>query len=70
MEMSLKLESRLRQYEGKHTVITLDHAFSAFSGDIIRRVCFNKDDFGDLFMDHPDFSPDWWLSFCVLWRII
>ncbi|KAE8311594.1 cytochrome P450 [Aspergillus transmontanensis] len=60
VEMALKLESRLRQYEGKHTVITLDHAFSAFSGDTIRRVCFSKDDVGDLFMDHPDFTPDWY----------
>ncbi|GKZ75835.1 hypothetical protein AnigIFM56816_003291 [Aspergillus niger] len=59
-EVALKLEGRLREYEGRHKVIRLDHAFSAFSGDIIGRICLDRDDAGDEFLDHPDFAPDWY----------
>ncbi|KAE8412288.1 cytochrome P450 [Aspergillus pseudocaelatus] len=63
VEMARKLESRLRQYEGTRTVITLNHIFSLPSQAIsIRRVCFGKDDdVGGLFMDQPDFLSD-----CIL----
>src|SRR5689334_9524115 len=37
-EVTLKLESRLRDLEGSHRVIRLDHAFSAFSSDVMCRL--------------------------------
>ncbi|RAK82730.1 cytochrome P450 [Aspergillus fijiensis CBS 313.89] len=59
-EVALKLEARLREYEGTHTVIRLDHAFSAFSGDIIGRICLDREDAGNEFLDDPLFAPDWY----------
>ncbi|KAJ6114889.1 cytochrome P450 [Penicillium sp. IBT 16267x] len=59
-EVALKLEARLREYEGTNQVIRLDHALSAFSGDIIGRICLDKDDNAEEFLDNPDFAPDWY----------
>ena len=59
VEVTLKLEARLRQFAGKNQPIRLDHAFSAFSGDIIGRICLDKDDNSEEFLDDPDFAPDW-----------
>ncbi|KAH6615377.1 cytochrome P450 [Boeremia exigua] len=61
-EMVLKLESRIRDYERSHQVIRLDHAFSAFSSDVMCRLCLadgpNEEPRSD-FLSHPDFSPEW-----------
>jgi hypothetical protein len=59
-EVALHLESRLRDLKGQNRVIRLDHAFSAFSGDIIGRICL--DDGKDRFLDDPDFAPHWFVS--------
>ncbi|KAK4064679.1 hypothetical protein Trihar35433_8196 [Trichoderma harzianum] len=62
-EVALHLESRFRELEGKNAVIRLDHAFSAFSGDIIGRICLGTGDrgsHGDRFLDTPDFASDWY----------
>ncbi|KAK4066137.1 uncharacterized protein Triagg1_8205 [Trichoderma aggressivum f. europaeum] len=62
-EVALHLESRFRELEGKNAVIRLDHAFSAFSGDIIGRICLGTGDrgsHGDRFLDAPDFASDWY----------
>ncbi|RFU72325.1 cytochrome p450 [Trichoderma arundinaceum] len=62
-EVALHLESRFRELEGKNTVIRLDHAFSAFSGDIIGRICLGTGDrgsHGDRFLDDPNFASDWY----------
>ncbi|KAF2786944.1 cytochrome P450 [Melanomma pulvis-pyrius CBS 109.77] len=59
-EVALKLEDRFRELEGKDQVIRLDHAFSAFSGDIIGRICLGSADTGPRFLDDPDFAPDWY----------
>lgn len=45
-------------------MIRLDHAFSAFSGDIIGRICLDKDDNAEEFLDHPDFAPNWYAIMC------
>lgn len=61
-EVTLKLETRLRDFEGSHKVIRLDHAFSAFSSDVMSRLCLaNSPEGGHSpgFLDHADFSPDW-----------
>ncbi|KAK7935352.1 hypothetical protein PG985_000847 [Apiospora marii] len=59
-DCALHLESRLRGLEGTHTVVRLDHAFSAFSGDIIQRICLGDSEFEGRFLDDPEFAPDWY----------
>ncbi|KAF2735645.1 cytochrome P450 [Polyplosphaeria fusca] len=58
--VALKLESRFRALEGTGKVIRLDHAFSAFSGDIIGRICLGREDTGNEFLDDENFAPDWY----------
>lgn len=58
-EVALHLETRIRDLKGSGKVIRLDHAFSAFSGDIIGRICLD-DGSGARFLDDPDFSPEWY----------
>lgn len=60
-EVAFKLETRFREDEGKQKIIRLDHAFSAFSGDIIGRICLDKDHNEEEFLDHPDYAPDWYV---------
>lgn len=61
-EVALRLEERLRALKGQSKVIRLDHAFSAFSGDIIGRICLGSGQSeGDSFLDDPDFAPDWYV---------
>lgn len=58
-EVALKLEHRFLEAQGKNKVIRLDHAFSAFSGDIIGRICLGPVESNDRFLDHPEFAPEW-----------
>ncbi|KAI0872423.1 cytochrome P450 [Hypoxylon argillaceum] len=58
-EVALHLETRLRQYASTGEVIRLDHAFTAYTGDIIGRMCLDTDDPGDRFLSKDDFSADW-----------
>ena len=51
-----KFNSRLEAFKGTDTVVRLDHAFTAFSGDVIRRICC--EDKQDL-LDDPNFAPQW-----------
>lgn len=51
-----KFEFRLKSMQGTNTVIRLDHAFSAFSGDIIGKICWENH---DEFLDDPAFAPEW-----------
>lgn len=58
-DVALKFENRLKQLSGAGTIIRLDHALSAFSGDVISRICL-----GDIskneFLDDPEFAPYWY----------
>lgn len=58
-DVTLHLENRLRNLEGKNQVIRLDHALSAFSGDIIGRICLGNVDPAEEFLADPSFAPDW-----------
>lgn len=59
-EVALRLEERLRELKGQNRVIRLDHAFSAFSGDIIGRICLDSSNGKeDSFLDDSEFAPDW-----------
>src|SRR6266498_2864361 len=49
--LSTKLVSRLQALGGPSTVVRLDHAFTAFSGDVIGKVCCDSYGFGDLLED-------------------
>lgn len=55
-EVTKRFEERLVKLKGTGMIVRLDHAFSAFSGDIIGAICWEKQ---DRFLDDPDFSPDW-----------
>ncbi|KAI0532735.1 cytochrome P450 [Xylaria digitata] len=61
-EVALHLETRLREYAGTGKIVRLDHAFTAYTGDIIGRMCLDTDDPGDRFLSREDFSADWLLS--------
>lgn len=59
-EVALRLEEKFRQIKGENRVIRLDHAFSAFAGDIIGRVCLDsRNGEGSSLLDDPDFTPEW-----------
>lgn len=60
-EVALHLEQRLRALKGHNKVIRLDHAFSAFSGDIIARICLDSGDSESGFLNDPQFAPDWYV---------
>jgi hypothetical protein len=55
-EFVKKLESRLNSLSGTRTVIRLDHAFFALSGDIMAKICFDS---GKGYLDDEDFAPEW-----------
>lgn len=55
-ELCEKLIRRFQSFKGTGKVVRLDHAFLAFSGDVISRLCI--DDPPNL-VDHPDFAPEW-----------
>ncbi|RYC56702.1 hypothetical protein CHU98_g9513 [Xylaria longipes] len=69
-EVAHNLESRLRELNGQSKVIRLDHALSAFSGDIIGRICLGGFESGNEFLDDPDFSPDWYTVIHTIVRSI
>ena len=52
-----KFLARLNALKGTNSVIRLDHAFSAFSGDIMGRICWEND---AEFLDDPHFAPEWY----------
>lgn len=51
-----KFAGRLEDLKGTSSVIRLDHACSAFSGDVIGQICFED---GEKFLDDPNFAPEW-----------
>lgn len=55
-ELVGKLVGRFEALKGTRTVIRLDHAFTAFSGDIIGGLCCEQ---RNDFLDDPHFSPQW-----------
>ena len=55
-EVAEKLAGRLQALKGTGTIVRLDHAFSAFSGDVIARICWENQ---REFLDDPEFAPEW-----------
>lgn len=50
------LVSRFEALKGTHSVVRLDHAFMAFSGDVICKICCVEH---DDFLQDPEFAPHW-----------
>ncbi|KAK6065107.1 cytochrome p450 [Seiridium cupressi] len=59
-ELSIHLESRLRDLAGQNRVIKLDHAFSCFARDVIGTMCLGRDDYRDQLLHSPEFSSEWY----------
>jgi hypothetical protein len=51
---------RFESFKGTGKVVRLDHAFNAFSGDVISRICIDDP---PSFVDDPEFSPGWFQLF-------
>ncbi|GFF32208.1 trichodiene oxygenase [Aspergillus udagawae] len=51
--------NRFESFKGTGKVVRLDHAFTAYSGDVINRLCM--DDPPDVLVNDPEFSP-WWYN--------
>ncbi len=51
---------RFDSFRGSGKVVRLNHAFTAFSGDVIRRLCMDDP---PSFVDDTDFSPEWFNLF-------
>jgi hypothetical protein len=52
-----KLVMRLQEYKGTGKVIRLDHALSAFAGDVISGICADNKTMS--FLGDTDFAPQW-----------
>lgn len=52
-----KLAARFEALKGTNSVVRLDHAFSAFSGDVIGRICWDEQ---EEFLDDAEFAPEWY----------
>lgn len=50
------LAGRLDALKGTHSVVRLDHAFFAFTGDVIGRVCLDEP---SNYLIDPQFAPQW-----------
>ncbi|GAB7349557.1 hypothetical protein MBLNU459_g0253t3 [Dothideomycetes sp. NU459] len=51
---------RFKGFKGTGKVVRLDHAFTAFSGDVINRLCIDDP---PCLVDDPDFAPGWFELF-------
>ncbi|GAP91441.1 putative cytochrome P450 [Rosellinia necatrix] len=66
-EIAELLETRLRQYANTGEIVRLDYAFTAYTGDIIGRMCLDTNDPRDLFLNKEDFSADWaWIMQMII----
>ena len=51
-----RLAGRLDALKGTHKIVRLDHAFHAFSGDVVGRVCLEEP---SNYLIDPEFAPQW-----------
>ena len=61
------MERRIQSLKGSNRVIRLDHVFSAFSGDVIGKICCESP---PDFIDDPDFAPHWYYKCSKSWRTL
>lgn len=55
-ELADKLVGHLETLEGTGKIVRLDHAFFAFTADVIGRIC---GDHNEEHLDKDDFAADW-----------
>ena len=55
-EVVEKFAGRLEALKGTESVVRLDHACLAFSGDVIGQICWDDK---EKFLDDPNFAPEW-----------
>lgn len=63
-ELTVKMERRLHEFSGTGKVVRMDHVFSAFSSDVMRRICLSVGPNGEKspdLLDDPDFCPEWFV---------
>lgn len=53
-----KLEKRLQALEGTGNVVRLDYVFTAYTGDVIGKVCCED---REEFLEDPEFAPYWYV---------
>jgi hypothetical protein len=51
---------RFESFKGTGKVVRLDYAFTAFSGDVVSRLCIDDP---PNFVDNPEFAPGWFELF-------
>ena len=61
IQMVEKLVARLEAMKGSKSVVRLDHALTALTGDVIRQFCCED---GEYFLDDADFVPWWYVTPC------
>lgn len=59
------LDDRLTALKGTGTVVNLEHAYAAITGDIIGQICSEKH---VSLVQGEDFSPQWYVV-RVMWRV-
>lgn len=52
-----KLANRFELLKGTDTIVRLDHAFFAMSGDVVGKLCWSDK---DEFLEDPNFAPEWY----------
>ena len=58
-ELVMRLESRMKSHEHTNSVVNLRYAFTALSGDVIRRICTESK---ENLLDEPDFAVSWYVA--------
>ena len=61
IHMVEKFVARLEALKGSNSVIRLDHALTALSGDVICQLCCDDT---ENFLDDPEFVPWWYATSC------
>ena len=61
------MERRLQSLQGSDRMIRLDHVFSAFSGDVIGKICCESP---PKFIDDLNFAPHWYHKHSKSWRTL
>lgn len=55
-EFTKHCETQIQQFRNSSRFIRLDHAYTAFLGEVIRKMCPGDEPIG--FLDNPDFAPE------------
>ena len=54
-----RLCDRIEEFKGTSTIVRLDHAFAALTGDVMSKICCEED---TNFIEDAEFTPSWSVS--------